>query len=98
MKNPGQKRVNYPAEITVYEDRSFTFYLENSPAAVLFEKSSRNRNGFWRTQPQKVATLGRDQIREIAQEKMPDLNAADIDAAMRIIEGTARSMGINVTD
>ena len=87
-----------PAEITVYEDRSFTFILKTPPAAVLLKKAAGIETASGEPNRKKVATLGRDQIREIAQEKMPDLNAADIDAAMRIIEGTARSMGINVTD
>lgn len=87
-----------PAEITVYEDRSFSFILKTPPAAVLLKKAAGIETASGEPNRKKVATLGRDQIREIAQEKMPDLNAADIDAAMRIIEGTARSMGINVTD
>lgn len=87
-----------PVEITVYEDRSFTFILKTPPAAVLLKKAAGIETASGEPNRKKVATLGRDQIREIAQEKMPDLNAADIDAAMRIIEGTARSMGINVTD
>lgn len=87
-----------PAEITVYEDRSFTFILKTPPAAVLLKKAAGIETASGEPNRKKVATLGRDQIREIAQEKMPDLNAADIDAAMRIIEGTARSMGINVTE
>lgn len=87
-----------PAEITVYEDRSFTFILKTPPAAVLLKKAAGIETASGEPNRKKVATLGRDQIREIAQEKMPDLNAADIDAAMRIIEGTARSMGINITD
>ncbi|MEE0775730.1 MAG: 50S ribosomal protein L11 [Bacillota bacterium] len=87
-----------PAEITVYEDRSFTFILKTPPAAVLLKKAAGIETASGEPNRKKVATLGRDQIREIAQEKMPDLNAADIDAAMRIIEGTARSMGINVAD
>ena len=87
-----------PAEITAYEDRSFTFILKTPPAAVLLKKAAGIETASGEPNRKKVATLGRDQIREIAQEKMPDLNAADIDAAMRIIEGTARSMGINVTD
>ena len=87
-----------PAEITVYEDRSFTFILKTPPAAVLLKKAAGIETASGEPNRKKVATLGRDQIREIAQEKMPHLNAADIDAAMRIIEGTARSMGINVTD
>lgn len=87
-----------PAEITVYEDRSFTFILKTPPAAVLLKKAAGIETASGEPNRKKVATLACDQIREIAQEKMPDLNAADIDAAMRIIEGTARSMGINVTD
>ena len=81
-----------PVEITVFEDRSFTFITKTPPAPVLLKKASGEPN------KKKVATLGRDKIREIAETKMADLNAADIEAAMRMVEGTARSMGITVVD
>ncbi len=86
-----------PAQITVYEDRSFTFILKTPPAADLLrkaagiDKGSANAGG-----PSPAGKVTRDQIREIAQIKMADLNAGDIDAASRMIEGTARSMGIQV--
>jgi large subunit ribosomal protein L11 len=79
-----------PVEITVYEDRSFTFITKTPPAAVLIKGSGEpNRD--------KVGTISRDQVRQIAETKMPDLNANDVDQAMKIIEGTARSMGVEVS-
>ena len=88
-----------PVEITVYEDRSFTFITKTPPAAELDPEGRRRREGLRRarTRP-RSATITQDQVREIAETKMPDLNANDIDAAMKIIEGTARSMGVTVTD
>lgn len=87
-----------PAEITIFEDRSFTFVLKTPPAAVLLKKAAGIEKGSGVPNRTKVATISRDKVREIATHKMPDLNAADIDAAMRMVEGTARSMGIVVTD
>ena len=81
-----------PVEITVFEDRSFTFITKTPPAPVLLEKGSGEPN------KKKVAQLSRDKVREIAEAKMADLNAADIEAAMRMVEGTARSMGITIVD
>ena len=84
-----------PVEISVYEDRSFTFITKTPPAPVLL-KSDWRRKGSGEPNKTKVATVTKDQVREIAQTKMQDLNSADEEAAMRIIEGTARSMGITV--
>ena len=85
-----------PVEITVYEDRSFTFIMKTPPAAQLLLKAAGIPKGSGEPHVKKVATVNRDQVREIAERKMPDLNAIDIDGAMKIIEGTARSMGITV--
>ncbi len=85
-----------PVVITVYEDRSFTFITKQPPAAVLIKQSLGLKSGSAIPHRDKVGTLSRDQIRTIAEQKMPDLNANDIDAAMEIIAGTARSMGVNV--
>src|SRR5881409_575320 len=87
-----------PVEITVYEDRSFTFITKTPPAARLILKAAGIDKGSGVPQKDKVATLSQAQIREIAETKMPDLNANDIDAAMKIIAGTARSMGVIVAD
>ncbi len=85
-----------PVEITVYEDRSFTFIMKTPPAAQLLLKAAGIPSGSGTPHTAKVGKVTRDQVREIAEKKMPDLNAVDIDGAMRIIEGTARSMGITV--
>ena len=85
-----------PAEITVYEDRSFTFITKTPPAADLLKKAASVEKGSATPNRAKVGSVTRDQVREIAQTKMEDLNAKDIDQAMRIIEGTARSMGVTV--
>jgi large subunit ribosomal protein L11 len=87
-----------PVEITVYEDRSFTFITKTPPAAVLLKKALGIESGSGEPNKKKVGTIKRDKIREIAELKMPDLNAANIEAAMKMIEGTARSMGIVVED
>ncbi|MFC5713779.1 50S ribosomal protein L11 [Thalassorhabdus alkalitolerans] len=87
-----------PVEISVYEDRSFTFITKTPPAAVLLKKAAGVESGSGEPNKNKVATIKRDKVREIAETKMPDLNAADIDAAMLMVEGTARSMGIVVED
>ena len=83
-----------PVEITVYEDRSFTFVTKTPPAAELIKKAAGVAKGSSEPHKTKVAKLSADQIREIAQQKMEDLNANDIEMAARIIAGTARSMGI----
>ncbi|MDA8200511.1 MAG: 50S ribosomal protein L11 [Thermaerobacter sp.] len=87
-----------PVEITVFEDRSFTFVLKTPPAAVLIKKALGVDSGSATPQSKKVGKLTRDKVREIAEAKMPDLNARDIGAAMRMIEGTARSMGVDIVD
>jgi len=87
-----------PAEITIYEDRSFTFVLKTPPAAVLLKKAAGIEHASGQPNKVKVAKLPRSVVREIAQSKMVDLNAADIEAAMRMVEGTARSMGIEITE
>ena len=85
-----------PVEITIYEDRSFSFVLKTSPAAVLLRKAAGVEKGSAEPHREKVGTVTRDQVREIAKIKLPDLNTDDIDAAMKVVEGTARSMGITV--
>jgi large subunit ribosomal protein L11 len=85
-----------PVEITIYEDRTFSFVLKTPPAAVLLRKAAGVDKGSSEPHKEKVGTVTREQLREIAQTKLPDLNAIDLDGAMRIIEGTARSMGITV--
>ena len=87
-----------PVEITVYEDRSFTFVLKTPPAAKLILKAAGVEKGSGVPQKTKVGSITRAQVKEIAETKMPDLNANDIDAAMKIIEGTARQMGITVSE
>ena len=84
-----------PVEITVYEDRSFTFITKTPPAAELIKKAAGVPKGSGEPHKTKVARLSKDQLREIAEQKMPDLNANDVDAAMKIIAGTARQMGID---
>ncbi|HSE56456.1 MAG TPA: 50S ribosomal protein L11, partial [Nocardioidaceae bacterium] len=87
-----------PVEITVYEDRSFTFVTKTPPAAELIKKAAGVPKGSGVPHTTKVAKISRAQVREIATTKMPDLNANDLDAAEKIIAGTARSMGVDVTD
>lgn len=87
-----------PVEISVYEDRSFDFITKTPPAAVLLKQAAGVEKGSGVPHRDKVASVTKAQVREIAETKMPDLNANDVENAMRIIEGTARSMGITVTD
>lgn len=87
-----------PVEVSVYQDRSFTFILKTPPAAVLLKKAAGIESGSGEPNKTKVAKVTRAKVREIAQSKMPDLNAASIEAAMRMVEGTARSMGIEIVD
>ena len=87
-----------PVEITVFEDRSFTFVTKTPPAAVLLKKAAGLETASGEPNKKKVAKLGRDKVREIAESKMADLNAASVEAAMRMVEGTARSMGIVIED
>jgi large subunit ribosomal protein L11 len=86
-----------PVEITVYEDRSFTFITKTPPAAVLIKQAIGLDKGSGEPNRNKVGTITKDQVRRIAEQKMPDLNANDVEAASKIIEGTARSMGVEVT-
>jgi len=95
-KTQDQQGYIIPVVITVYEDRSFTFVTKTPPAADLLKKAAKVAKGSGEPNKTKVATITSDQVREIAETKMQDLNAADIEAAMRLIEGTARSMGIVV--
>jgi large subunit ribosomal protein L11 len=87
-----------PAIITVYADRSFTFELKTPPAAVLLKRAAKIAKGSGEPNRDKVGTVTSSQVREIAEQKAPDLNAHDVAMAMRIIEGTARSMGIDVVE
>ena len=87
-----------PVEITVFEDRSFTFITKTPPAAVMLKKAAGLEKASGEPNKKKVAKLGRDKVREIAESKMQDLNAANVEAAMRMVEGTARSMGIVIED
>jgi len=87
-----------PAEITVFTDGSFTFVLKTSPAAVLLRKAARVQKGSSVPNKDKVGKVTRAQVREIAETKMKDLNAIDLEGAMKQVEGTARSMGITVVD
>jgi len=84
-----------PVVITVYSDKSFTFIMKTPPAAVLLKKAAGIKSGSGRPNTEKVGTVTREQLEEIAKTKEPDLTAADMDAAVRIIAGTARSMGLN---
>jgi large subunit ribosomal protein L11 len=86
-----------PVEITVFEDRSFTFITKTPPAAVLIKEAAGIEKGSGEPNREKVGAITREQVREIAEKKMPDLNAHDLDQASRIIEGTARSMGVEVS-
>ena len=85
-----------PVEISVYEDRSFTFILKTPPASVLIKKAAKIEKGSGNPKIEKVGSITRAQLKEIAEMKMPDLNANDIEMAMNIIEGTARNMGVEV--
>jgi large subunit ribosomal protein L11 len=87
-----------PVEISVFEDRSFTFILKTPPASVLIKKAAGIEKGASQPNKQKVATITRAQLKEIAETKMPDLNANDIEAAMNIVAGTAKNMGVAIAD
>ncbi len=97
-KTADQAGLIIPVEITVFEDRSFTFITKTPPASVLLKKAAKINKGSGEPNKKKVATVKRDQVREIAESKMEDLNAASVEAAMAMVEGTARSMGITVQD
>ena len=85
-----------PVEITIYEDRTFDMVLKTPPAAFLLKKVAKVKKGA--SKGETVATITKEQLKEIAETKMPDLNAYDVDAAMKIVEGTARNMGIEIKD
>ncbi|MEL6606018.1 MAG: 50S ribosomal protein L11 [Cyanobacteria bacterium J06614_10] len=85
-----------PVEISVFEDRSFTFILKTPPASVLIKKAAKIEKGSGNPKVEKVGSITRAQLKEIAEMKMPDLNANDIEMAMNIIEGTARNMGVEI--
>ncbi len=85
-----------PVEITVYEDRSFDFKLKTPPAAELLKKAAKIKKGSGQPNTEKVGSVTKAQLKEIAEVKMPDLNAHDIEAAMKIIEGTAKQMGLKI--
>ena len=87
-----------PVEISVYDDRSFDFVVKTPPAAFLLKKIAKAKKGSSTGSKETVATITRAQLREIAETKLPDLNAYDVESAMNIIEGTARNMGIKVED
>ena len=87
-----------PVVITVYADRSFTFITKTPPAAVLIKKACKIESGSGVPNKTKVATITKEQLQKIAEQKMPDLNAANIESAMSMIEGTCRSMGVTVTE
>jgi large subunit ribosomal protein L11 len=87
-----------PVEVSIYEDRSFDFVMKTPPAAALLRQAAKVEKGSGEPNKIKVGSVSRAQVKEIAEIKMVDLNANDLDGAMKIIEGTARSMGINVAD
>jgi large subunit ribosomal protein L11 len=93
-----QQGITIPVEITVYADRSFSFITKTPPAAVLLKRAAGLSKASGEPNREKVAQVTRDQLREIAETKMPDLNTRDVDQAIRMIAGTARSMGITVED
>ena len=95
-QGPNAGRIT-PVEITVFEDRSFTFITKTPPAAILIKQAAGISKGSGEPNRNKVGRISRAQVREIAEKKMPDLNAHDVDQAAKIIEGTARSMGVEVT-
>lgn len=97
-RTAGQEGMIIPVVITVYADRSFSFITKTPPAAVLLKKACNIQSGSGTPNKTKVATISKDKIKEIAELKMPDLNAASIEAAMSMIAGTARSMGITVEE
>ena len=96
-KTSSQAGLIIPAEITVYEDRSFSFVLKTPPASDLLKKAAGIEKGSRAQKREKVATISQSELRRIAEMKMKDLNANDVDAAMKMVAGTARSMGIDIT-
>jgi large subunit ribosomal protein L11 len=92
----GQRGQIIPVEISIFEDRSFTFITKTPPAAALLRQAARVDKGSGEPNKEKVGSVTKAQVKEIAEIKMPDLNAIDIEGAMKVVEGTARSMGITV--
>lgn len=97
-KTRGQEGLVIPVVMTIYADRSFTFVLKTPPAAVLIKKALNLQSGSAKPNKNKVATITQAQLKEIAETKMPDLNAGSVEAAMAMIAGTCRSMGVKVED
>jgi large subunit ribosomal protein L11 len=97
-KTQDQPGMVIPVEISVYEDRSFTFVLKTPPASVLLKKAAGIEAGSNEPNKKKVGSVTKAQLADIAKTKMPDLNANDLEAAMKIVGGTARNMGISITD
>ena len=97
-KTANQMGYIIPVVITIYEDRSFTFVLKTPPAAVLIKKAIAVESGSGKPNKQKVGKITKEQLRKIAETKMPDLNASSVESAMSMIAGTARSMGVEVVD
>ncbi len=97
-KTADQAGMVVPVEISVYEDRSFTFILKTPPASVLIKKEAGIEKGAAQPNKEQVGTLTQEQLRKIAEIKMPDLNANDVEAAMRIVAGTAKNMGVVIAD
>ena len=97
-KTSNQAGLIIPVVITVYQDRSFSFILKTPPAAVLIKKELGLQSGSGVPNRTKVGSLTKEQVKKIAETKMPDLNAASIESAMKMIEGTARSMGVTITE
>ena len=95
-RTAGDEGMIIPVVITVYQDRTFTFVTKTPPASVLLKKAAKIAKGAGDPKQERVGSVTREQVEEIAKQKMVDLNAGDLDAACRIIEGTARSMGIDV--
>ncbi len=95
-KSQDKKGFKIPVEVTIFEDRSYTFKMKQPPASELLKKAAKIEKGSGQPNKIKVAKITRAQLKEIAQQKMEDLNAFDIEAAMKIIEGTARNMGIEI--
>ena len=97
-RTANQPGMTIPVVISVYKDKSFTFITKVPPVAVLIKKALKIQKGSGKPNTEKVAKLTKEQVKAIAEQKMEDLNAASIEAAMRMVEGTARSMGITVTE
>ncbi len=96
-KTASQAGMVIPAEITIFEDRSFTFITKTPPTVDLIKKALGTEKGSATPNREKVGTLSRDKVREIAEQKMKDLNAIDVEGAMKMVEGTARSMGVTIS-